>query len=128
MNKVQRDYIKATAMLQAVEAEEKEFEKAYCESKGCSFNHIYAIEDDAEFDKANEELSELEQKSGLWSRVCEARERKIEAEQKLIEYALSIIPFPKERNILKEAAKTNWKARQEMIDLVMKLDTRTVTA
>lgn len=128
MNKVQKDYIKATAMLEAIEAEEREFEESYCKSKGYNFKNIFAIEDEKEFDKANEELSELEQQNGLWSRVCEARERKIEAEQKLIEYALSIIPFAKEREILKNASKTNWKARQEMIDIVMKLDTRTVTA
>lgn len=128
MNKVQKDYIKATTMLEAVEAEERKFEEDYCKSKGYNFKYIFAIEDEEEFDKANKELSEQKQNSGLWSRVCEARERKIEVEQKLIEYALSIIPFQKERETLKEAAKTNWKARQQMIDMVMKLDTRTVTA
>lgn len=128
MNKVQRDYIKATAMLEAIEAEERDFEESYCKSKGYNFKHIYVIENEAEFDRANEELAELEQQNGLWARVCNARDIKIEAEQKLIEYALSIIPFPKEREILKKASKTNWKARQEMIDIVMKLDTKTVTA
>lgn len=128
MNKVQRNYIKATAMLQEVELEEKEFEEKYCKDKGYNVKFIFAIDNEEEFEKANKELSELEQESGLWSRVCMARENKIEAEEKLIEYALSIIPFAKERETLKNAAKTNWKARQEMIDIVMKLDTKTVTA
>ena len=60
--------------------------------------------------------------------MCKARDKKLEAEEKLIQYALSIIPMKKEREILSKAAKTNWKARQEMLSIVMKLDTKTVRA
>lgn len=60
--------------------------------------------------------------------AAEEQERKLEAEEKLIQYALSIIPMKKEREILRKVAKTNWKAREDMLTIVMKLDTKTVRA
>lgn len=76
----------------------------------------------------NEEFAEEPEEKKAWDRVCKARDKKLEAEEKLIQYALSIIPMKKEREILRKAAKTNWKTRQEMLTIVMKLDTKTVRA
>ena len=49
----------------------------------------------------------------------------LEVEEKLIDYALSLIPMRKEREVL-TAAKNNWKVRQELIDIVMRLDAPSV--
>lgn len=73
-----------------------------------------------------DDFGKWEVESGLWARILRAREDKNAAEEDLIKYALSIIPFPKERKILEEAARVNYKVRTQMIETVMKLDAATV--
>ena len=123
MNKEQREYIKAQAELAAAEEQERKLEAEFLKKRGYDVASIYCIEDESEFDRLNEEFAAEPEEKKVWDRVC-----KLEAEEKLIQYALSIIPMKKEREILSKAAKTNWKARQEMLSIVMKLDTKTVRA
>lgn len=127
MNDVQNNYIVATVILKTVEEEEREFEKNYCSIKGYNVNKIYALDDIEEFDKANDELAALEQQNGLWDRVCDAREKQKAAEEHLINYALSIIPFNNLKNTLRHGANTNWKIRQNIINLVMRLDIASIS-
>ena len=128
MNKEQREYIKAQAELAAAEEQERKLEAEFVKKRGYDVASIYCIEDESEFDRLNEEFAAEPEEKKVWDRVCKARDKKLEAEEKLIQYALSIIPMKKEREILSKAAKTNWKARQEMLSIVMKLDTKTVRA
>ena len=127
-NKEQREYIKAQAELAAAEEQERKLEAEFLKKRGYDVASIYCIEDESEFDRLNEEFAAEPEEKKVWDRVCKARDKKLEAEEKLIQYALSIIPMKKEREILSKAAKTNWKARQEMLSIVMKLDTKTVRA
>lgn len=128
MNKERREYIKAQAELAAAEEQERKLEAEFLKKRGYDVASIYCIKDESEFDRLNEEFAAEPEEKKIWDRVCKARDKKLEAEEKLIQYALSIIPMKKEREILRKAAKTNWKARQEMIKIVMKLDTKTVRA
>ena len=127
MNKQQREYLEAKARLAAAEVEEAQLEETYCKEHGYTCKRVYGIKNEAEFDRANEEVAALSEKAGIWTRICTARDEKLAAEERLIAFALSIIPA-KEREILTKAAKTNWKARQQIIETVLKLDTRTVKA
>lgn len=124
MNKFQKDYTIATATLEALKEEEKNLEKDYLKENGYNCNVIYAIDSEEEFEKANKEFSEIINSNGLWSKISKAENDQKEAEERLLQYALSIIPFPKERKILEQASRTSWKTRKEMINLVMKLDAR----
>lgn len=128
MNEVQNNYIMATAALKTIEEEEKKFAANYCKEKGYACSRVYALEDKAEFEKATEELAALEKQNGLWDRVCNARENQMAAEEKLLEYALSIIPSQNERDTLRLAVKSDILVRRQVIDLVLRLDTDTVTS
>lgn len=131
-NKEQKAYIEATAAYQAVSEAEKKAEAEFVKSLGITNEdgsiptRTYAIDDDEIAEKAMDDFGKWEVESGLWARILRAREEKNAAEEDLIKYALSIIPFPKERKILEEAARVNYKVRTQMIETVMKLDAATV--
>lgn len=126
MNKEQLEYLEAQAELKAAEEQEKELEREFLRKNGYDVSYIYCIEDEIEFNRLNEEFAEEPEEKKVCNRICRARDRKKEAEENLIQYALSIIPMKKERDILTVASKTNWKVREEMLEIVMKLDTSTV--
>ena len=71
------------------------------------------------------EFADLPEAKIAWFSICQARDKMLEVEEKLIDYALSLIPMRKEREVL-TAAKNNWKVRQELIDIVMRLDAPSV--
>jgi hypothetical protein len=62
-----------------------------------------------------------------FDQILKARELLKQAENALIAYGLSIAPA-REREILSRSAETNYTTRQKIIDLVFRLDTKTVHA
>ncbi len=125
MNKEQKMYLAAKADLAVAEEYEKKLEAEFLKKKGYKESSIYLIQDVIEFDKLNEEFADLPEAKIAWFSICQARDKMLEVEEKLIDYALSLIPMRKEREVL-TAAKNNWKVRQELIDIVMRLDAPSV--
>jgi len=131
-NKFQETYLLAQAQLELLEEEEKKLEQQFIIDKGINNadgsipTATWTIDDDETADKAINEFGKLLADSGLWAKILAARETFKVAENNLIEYGLSIAP-KREREVLTEAAKTNYTVRKKIIDLVIRLDTRTVT-
>ena len=121
MNAYARNYLVAKAAYEAAVATENEFEEDFLKKRGYTVKRAFAIENEEEFDKVNLELGKLLEENGISAMRYEACEKKVAAEEKLIEFALSIVP-ERERNILKNAAKANWKYRQKIIDLALKYE------
>jgi len=99
----QKNYMRAKALVETLEAEAERIEKAYITQHGIVNpdgsvpNRIYDIEDEVVFDSVNEETVAEIDALGLY----EAREILREAENELIKYGLSIVPA-KERQILSD--------------------------
>ena len=131
-NKEQKAYIEAKKALEALESQEKEMEAEYVKSlgivneDGSGPTRTWTIDDDEAADKAITEFGILEEKSGLWGKILSARANLKAAEENLVQYALSIIPFKKEREVLTEAVKTNYTTRAKVIETVLQLDAATV--
>lgn len=121
MNKYAENYLIAVAALDAAIEIENEFEEKFLSDKGYSNKRVYTIESENEFDRLNEELGNLLESNGISVRRYEATENKVAAEEELIKFALSIVP-PKEKAVLEKAAKTNWKVRNQIIDLALKYE------
>jgi hypothetical protein len=131
MNKQQKNYALAKSMLETLEAKDAEIEQIYIKEHGIKNKdgstptRIFMIDDEATFDKANSEVGKLIEDSGLWAKILKARDDLKVAEDELIKYGLSITP-KHEREVLTKAAKTNYTTRRKIIDLVFKLDAKTV--
>lgn len=130
-NKTQTLYMLAKARLQVLEDREKELEHQYIvdneitNQDGTVPNYIYCIDSEEVFNKANEAQSTTIEASGLWREILAAKEALKIAEERLIEYGLSIAP-DKQRAILEKAVKENYTTRLKIIDLVLRLDASTV--
>lgn len=130
-NKIQRDYIAAKALAEALGDQKKQMEQAYIaahnivNSDGIVPKRIYYIEDDEVFEQANEESSAEIDACGLTAARIAANETLKAAEDKLIDYGLSIAPVGV-RATLERGAKNNHTIRQKLIDLVLRLDVSTV--
>ena len=130
-NAIQEAYMMAKAILETLEAEEKQLEHQYIIDNGITNSDgsipeaIYCVDDEAIFDKANEEESKMVEDSGLWAKILAAREALKAAENNMVEYGLSIAPA-KVREVLSKEAQTNYTTKQKLIDLVLKLDVSTV--
>lgn len=131
-NKQQREYGRAKATLDALEAQKNRMEADYVKGlgvvneDGTTPRHTWAIDDDEMADRAIEEFEEIVESSGLWAKIVAAREALKTAEENLVQYGLSIMPYKKEREILERAAKTNYTTRQKIVELTMRLDVSTV--
>ena len=130
-NKEQKAYINAKKALDILEAKEKEMEADFVKSLGIINEdgsvptRTWAIDDDEIAEKAIEDFGTVLENSGLAAKLFEAKETFRQAEENLVQYALSIIPFKKERETLTRAAK-NWKYREQILDAVLRLDASTV--
>lgn len=130
-NKYQESYMEAKARVEAIEAQQEKIEKKYIADNGIVNPDgsipklIYCMEDEAAFDKANEECSALIVAAGLEDQHNAARAALKAAEDRLIEYALSIAPAGV-RAVLQKEVKENSCTRFKVIDLVLKLDVSTV--
>ena len=131
-NKEQKAYMKAKAALEALETMENEMEEDFVKSLGVVNDdgsiptRTWTIDNDEIAEKAIDDFGKLLEESGLWKKILKAREDFKVAEEALVQYALSIIPFRKERETLTKAAKTNIKYREQIIETVLKLDVSTV--
>jgi len=130
-NKVQREYMAAKALVKALEEREKEMEQAYIAAHGITNPdgttpaRIYCIMDEAVFDKANEESSAEIAACGLEAEYNAAQDALKAAEDRMIEYGLSLAPAGI-RATLEKGAKGSYTTRQKLIDLVFRLDVSTV--
>lgn len=126
MNQVQKDYMLATALVQAIKEELDSREAAFLKEKGYTVPHIWMLDDQDSLDSLNREFES--RISDTWQDYLNAEKTKKQAEDAMIEFALSIFPFPKKREALRNAARTNKKVRDQLIDLTYRLDTGTIPA
>ncbi|WP_217958037.1 hypothetical protein [Acutalibacter muris] len=133
MNKIQRAYMTAKARVQEIESQQVEIEKKYILDNGIvnldgsTPKFLWCMDDDAAFDKANEEVSALISTAGLESALNAARVDLKAAEDRLISYGLSLAPASV-RATLERNVKQNATTRQKVIDLTFRLDVSTVSA
>ena len=136
MNKQQKAYALAKAKYEALKDAALEIEQRYIaehnivNADGEIPTAIYCIDDDEIFDKANEATAPEIDALG----IVEAEKTLRDAEDALINYGLSIMPTANaaERETLRNCcfgvngATLRLKIRQQVLDLVFKLNTRTV--
>ena len=121
----------AKARVQEIESRQEEIERKYIADKGIVNpdgsipEYVWCMDDDAAFDKANEEVSALIAAAGLESEAKAARAALKFAEDRLIAYGLSLAPAGV-RATLEKGVKQNADTRQKVIDLTFKLDVSTV--
>ncbi len=133
MNKIQNSYMVAKARVQEIESRQEEIEKKYIADNGIvnpdgsTPEFLWCMDDDAAFDKANEEVSALISAAGLESTLNAARATLKAAEDRLIAYGLSLAPASV-RATLERGVKQNATTRQKLIDLTFRLDASTVSA
>ncbi len=131
MNKIQRDYMIAKALVKTLEERRKEMERAYISAHGITNPDgsipadICCIEDESVFDKANEESSAEMVACGLEAEYNAAWAALMDAEDKLIAYGISLAPAGIQATLAK-GVKSNYAARQKLIDLAFRLDVSTV--
>ena len=100
-SKEQKAYIEAKKALDILESQEKKMEADFVKSLGIVNEDgsvptaTWAIDDDEAADKAIEDFGKLVEESGLWAKLVEAKETFRQAEENLVQYALSLIPFKK---------------------------------
>lgn len=130
-NKIQREYITAKALVEMLEQQMEQMERAYISAHGIvnpdgtTPKLIYCITDDSAFDKANEEFSAQVAACGLEAEYNTAQDALRAAEDRLIRYGLSIAPAGVLAT-LEKGVKANCTIRQKLIDLVLRLDVSTV--
>jgi hypothetical protein len=124
MNTTQKAYIKAKAVYERANDRMNELEAAFLASCGRNEKHIYEIDEDPVFDRLNTEFSEVSKIE--YAALDNARENLKQAGNDLIAYGLSIMPerYKKEADILRSSRDIT--VRQKIIDLALRLDTRTV--
>ena len=133
MNKIQNSYMVAKAHVRQIESQQEEIEKKYIADNGIvnpdgsTPEFLWCMDDDAAFDKANEEVSALISAAGLESTLNAARATLKAAEDRLIAYGLSLAPASV-RATLERGVKQNATTRQKLIDLTFRLDASTVSA
>ena len=130
-NSIQRGYMVSKALVDTLEAEEQRRDHQYIidhdihNPDGSVPDYVWCMDDEEAFSKANEELGKIEVESGLQDKINVAREALKIAEAKLIKYGLSIAPAH-EREVLTEAVKKDYKVREKVLDLALRLDVSTV--
>lgn len=132
MNKQQKEFMMAKAILETLKDQQDEMEKEFYAGLGVLNDdgtipmRTWTIDNDEIAEKAIEDFSKIVEDCGLFEKILDAEKRLKSAEDALISYSLSLVPFKKERETLGNAAKTNYTTRQKILDLAFRLDTRTV--
>lgn len=97
-NKYQKAYMTAKARVQEIESRQEAIEKKYISDNdivnpdGSVPEFLYCMEDDAAFEKANDECAALISAAGLETELLSARSALKIAEDHLIAYGLSLAP------------------------------------
>lgn len=131
LNDYQKDYAVAKAAVQAIEEEIAKEEYEYIRNHGLTNSdstfpeHIYCIEDEAVFKKANQEFGQIVVGKGLERDLNEAKRKLLKAEEPLLSYGISIAPEAI-RAILKRGVDAHYHMRCKLLDMVFRLDTETV--
>jgi hypothetical protein len=124
MNAVQRAYVKAKTIYEITVDRVNRLEVTFLANRGRAEKHIWCIDDESVFDRLNNEFSEIfkDEETVLFKAQDDLRQ----AENALVAYGLSIIPgiYKKHADILRSVRDIT--VRQKIIDLILKLDTRTV--
>jgi hypothetical protein len=102
-----------------------EKERKFLDGKGRDEKYIWMIDDKAVFDLLNAEFSVMA--VGLNNDYTIAGDALKDAENALIEYGLSIAPA-EIRKILRRESERPVEIREQLIELVVRLDTKTVKA
>lgn len=129
-NRIQENYMKAKALVETIRFSMEELERQYIADNGIVNPDgsvpelIYCMDDEAAFDKANEEFSAVMVSAGFEAKSNAARDALRVAEDRLIEYGLSIAPA-KIREVLQRGIKENACTRMKIIDITFKLDVST---
>lgn len=129
MNTVQKNYLIAKAFEEAIEAQMEEMERKYIADNGIINPDgtvpelLYCMEDETAFNKANEEFYAIIIENGLQKTINNARANLKTAENKLIEYGLSIAPV-EIREVLEREVKKNICTRSKMIDITLQFDSK----
>ena len=132
-NKFQRAYMVAKARVQEVESQQEAIEKKFIADKGIVNpdgsvpEFLYCMEDDAAFEKANDECAALIVSAGLEEELNAARSVLKASEDSLIAYGLSLAPAGV-RATLEKAVQHNAATRAKVLDLAFRLDVSTVSA
>lgn len=125
MNNQQRAYITAKAAMEAAENILIGREKSFLEHRGRKEDRLHEIEDETDFDSLLIEFYEDPEIVAMEEDLQAKRDTMRAAEDRLIVYALGIAPAGV-RETLRNGAATQIKIRQKLLDLAMKLDTKTV--
>lgn len=135
MNIQQKNYARAKALVDTLEAQVNKIERDYINGHDIVNQdktvpeHVWCIDDEATFNKANEETAPAVDALGIY----EARQILHGAEDELIQFGLSIIPA-KQRQILGDCCfgrngnYVHIDVRQQVIDLAFKLDVSPIKA
>jgi len=130
-NKIQREYMAAKELVETLEERVKKMEQAYILSHGIinpdgsTPTGIYCIEDDSTFNKASKEFAAEIATCGLEAERNAAKNTLKIAEEKLIEYGLSLVPSGI-KAILEKGVKSDYAARQKLLDYILRLDVSTI--
>ena len=132
-NRIQENYMKAKAVVNALKASANAIEQAYIREHGIvSLNgtipsHIWCIEDESVFNEANEAIAPATEALGLY----EAGERLHDIEDNLINFGLALAPA-KERKVLTDRCfglnghYVHVDIREKCVDLALRLDVSTL--
>lgn len=133
MNIHQKNYLKAKALVETLEAEARKIEQDYIREHGITNpggkipDAIFMIDDEKTFDIANEATASKIDATG----INEARDVLRKAEDDLIRFGLSIMPA-KERQALEDRCfgenghYVHIDVRKGVLDLAVKLDVSTI--
>lgn len=127
---IQKSYIVAQARLNALKAFAAEVEREYIANNGILNpdnsvpEHIFYIEDITTYEKAVAEWNDLIVAAGLDVQLTAARAELAAAEDKMIEWGLSLLPA-ETRAALEKEIQHNAAIREKVIDLVFRLDAST---
>lgn len=131
MNVQQMEYLIAQSAAEVAEKELADAEKRYIAEHGIINqdgtvpDRMYQIEDEDVFERACEGFDMVAERDGLFKRWQKSREDLKSAEDALLEYGLAIVPAAVSK-VLREPSAKNYRVREKMIDLVLRLDAATV--
>lgn len=127
----QTAYTQAQRAYELADARHGKYERDFLAARsitdrgGRPARHIWQVEDDALFDRLEEEYQADPVATQLQADYTAARVAFIQVEKDLISWALSIVPAVV-RDTLAPAAKQDAATRKKIIDLALQLDPSTV--
>lgn len=130
MNREQKAYALAKARKESIEDRFSKHESEWIRNHGIQNpdgttpKFLWMMDDDEESDKRIEEYCNLPEVIAMNEELNQSKEALKEAEEKLIDYGLSIVPA-EIRDTL-NSKRDHWKYRDKLINLTFSLDTTTV--